>query len=301
LLPSGLELFTSRGWRSLESGASVEPPRRAWRAALEHDAQDASVLGDVLCVRTFDGQLERWSMRDDERVFLRPIADLRAVRAHARGCLVLAGTNLRVHAKGTVDGSLLAGSVRAFSVEDDEILVADETHVSVLRADGSPRGSYEVARGVTAMARVDEWLVVGLRTGQIELVPLAGGARKPSPSFEDTPSAAVIQVLPGPKGTFIAGFADGFVGHWHVRSGALLGSVQLRGAATHLLRVGGKLYAASELGDTRVVDLGLFDLGYCELMEAVWAKTPLVWDDGAAVSRAPSAEHPCRRARTIVK
>jgi WD40 repeat protein/tRNA A-37 threonylcarbamoyl transferase component Bud32 len=297
LLPADVELLSAQEWRSLQRGATASPPVHAWRKAIEAAARHAAASGDVLCVRTFDGKLQLWSMQADERAFERPVADLRGVRAHPRGCLVLAGTELKLYASAGGDERVLASDVQAFTIDGDDVLTAGDARVSVWSPDGVARGGHDVPRGVTAMARIEGWLVVGLRTGQLALVAPAGSPTKPSPSFVSTPSTAVIDVLPGPRGTFIAGFADGFVGVWHLRSGALLESAPLRGAAVHLLYKDQRLYAASELGDTRVLDLSLYEASYCDLMQTVWSRTPLVWEGDAAVARAPPTTHPCAHAR----
>jgi hypothetical protein len=63
------------------------------------------------------------------------------------------------------------------------------------------------------------------------------------------------------------------------------------------LRQGSKLYAASELGDHLVMDLGVFDLSYCKLMKRIWRSIPVVWEKGLPVLRPAPVEHRCQTAR----
>jgi hypothetical protein len=57
---------------------------------------------------------------------------------------------------------------------------------------------------------------------------------------------------------------------------------------------GGKLLAATSLGDSMVLDLEPFHLEYCALMRNVWRDVPVVWEAGLPVRREPPAEHTCR-------
>jgi hypothetical protein len=67
----------------------------------------------------------------------------------------------------------------------------------------------------------------------------------------------------------------------------------LSGPVTHLLRDGGKLYAATELGDHLVWNLAPLNLGYCEVMRRVWKSIAVVWRDGKPVTRPPPPHHRC--------
>ena len=62
----------------------------------------------------------------------------------------------------------------------------------------------------------------------------------------------------------------------------------------HLAVDGGRVFAATELGDHAVLDMGIFAEDYCALMREVWHAVPVVWEDGRARVEAPPEGHPCR-------
>jgi hypothetical protein len=99
--------------------------------------------------------------------------------------------------------------------------------------------------------------------------------------------------MPGPPGTVIAGFANGLLGLWNLDNGARLYATRLHGPIRHLLRDGPALIAATELGDHRRLDLGVFDIDHCALLRAVWRAVPVAWENGLLVRRPPPADHPC--------
>jgi len=60
--------------------------------------------------------------------------------------------------------------------------------------------------------------------------------------------------------------------------------------------VGGSVNLVSKtpyLGDRTTLDLRVFGQDYCDVVREVWSKTPVVWDEGAAVLRAPPSDHRC--------
>ena len=83
-----------------------------------------------------------------------------------------------------------------------------------------------------------------------------------------------------------------------VRAAQALGTAQARtrlhGSIVHLHQLGTRLYAASELGRTRIWDLGVFDVDYCRLLRRIWTRVPVSWRGGLPVKRPPPAAHRCR-------
>jgi hypothetical protein len=111
------------------------------------------------------------------------------------------------------------------------------------------------------------------------------------------PASEVRSFLPGPLDTLIAGYANGFLGIWSLRTGTLLYELRLHGPIEHLLFEGETLYAASTLGDHVTLDLGVLGRPYCDLMREVWAAVPVAWSDGHAIAQPPPNDHPCAGAR----
>jgi hypothetical protein len=144
------------------------------------------------------------------------------------------------------------------------------------------------------LLRTKNALVFGFENGSIE--SHRPGLRRPtSLRFVSTPSSQVVSLLEGPRGTLIAGFASGLVGIWHARDGKLLTTTKLHGPAVHLVIHEQKLYAATELGGHRVLDLKSFYTSRCDLLRDVWQKTPTVWEDGHPRLQPPSPDHACAK------
>jgi hypothetical protein len=191
--------------------------------------------------------------------------------------------------------SLPHEDVSAVAWDRGLILVASRRQVTVLTPDRRQLRRYRCDPGVVSVAQVGDWIALGNRDGNIDLVPVRGGARRSGFSFESTPSSEVVRILDGPAGTLIAGYANGTVGIWSMTNGMLLHRIRLHGPAIHLLLLEGKLYAATELGDHQVLNLGAFTLPYCELMQKVWRTIPVVWSDGLPRVQPPPGDHACRQ------
>jgi hypothetical protein len=161
--------------------------------------------------------------------------------------------------------------------------------------------------GITAITRLNaSHVLVGFKDGTLQFVsahsPSPTTARMPASSararrFSQTPANATTQLLRGPQGTVIAGFADGTVGMWNTADGNRLQHARIHGPITQMLIEDRKLYAISELGQQLVWDLTSLYTEYCTLLDAVWSRVPVVWQDGQAVLRKPPVDHPCQRAR----
>jgi hypothetical protein len=123
------------------------------------------------------------------------------------------------------------------------------------------RSSWAVPSGVSAVAKLDgKALIVGLEDGRLEWVGAGPGAR----GFGDVDASAVRRILRGPKGLIVVGYASGMIGFWSSEGGGRLEHAHLHGAIELLALSDNQLYAASELGDSWVSDLGIFSQPYCK-------------------------------------
>lgn len=113
--------------------------------------------------------------------------------------------------------------------------------------------------------------------------------------FARTPSSPVVRIIPGPQGTLIAGFANGVFGIWAATNGLLMNKWRLHGPVVHMFLRGSKLYAASELGQHRVVNLGMLTMPYCKLLRQVWKHVPAIWESGKPKERPRAKDHRCAR------
>ena len=178
-----------------------------------------------------------------------------------------------------------------------EILVAADHEVRIFDSTGSETAVREVDRGITALTRVGDLLVLGFQEGSIQLVSLEAAAPDAGPhddfNFEGVPSSSVRRFLSGPMDTLVAGYDNGFLGIWSLHSGTLLHHFRLHGPIEHLLFDDETLYAVTALGDRQTLDLGVLGRNYCDLMREVWDAVPVLWSEGRAVSQEPPTDHEC--------
>lgn len=301
------ELLSHQGWSRLDarpaSGARgpASGPTTAWRRNAAHTARLASELTvsgeSSLCLLTHESVVEIWDTKRDLQLTSIAAPDAARVLALPGGCLVLTrGSRVQL-----IDRSgqrrELADNATAIAWDHDrqQILVTSGRQVLFLSSTGAVLERRKADVGVQALMRTDSLLVLGFEDGNIELVPLAADAPRPSFTFEKVPSSAVVRLLEGPMGTLIVGYANGMLGIWNLTNGARLHHVRLHGPVVHLLLRDGKLYAATELGQSHVLDLGPFRTGYCDILRQVWRHVPATWEGGLPVHRPPPRRHRCLR------
>jgi WD40 repeat protein len=297
---SGPELYTHRGWirldRSSRPTSGTAPA--GLRRAVEENARWASESedGKLICLGTHDHALEIWDVGTDRRLGRHPLPGLSRVLAVADGCVTLARGVARLHHRAGRT-LVLRKDVTAIAWDRSEILLAYRDRLLVMAPSGVEWTSHRIVDGATAVARVGSWLACGFKDGGIELLPIIRPARRKPPgfSFEETPSSPVVSIVAGPRGTLIAGFGNGVFGLWSTSNGTRLGYGRLHGPVIHLLVQGPKLYAASELGQYQVMDLGVFHVPYCSLLRQVWDRVGVVWESGQPVRKAVDARHKCAR------
>ncbi|MFH0900940.1 MAG: hypothetical protein V2A73_09955, partial [Pseudomonadota bacterium] len=250
--------------------------------------------GRLLCLSTKRTGLEIWDLHRDESLRREELAIADLVAADD-ACLVFGnGTAHLVPIAGAPRA--LASAATAIAYQEGSILVATTDRILVLDTAGRQKQHYLVDKGATAIGQVGEYLAVGYDAGDLELLPLAATATKPSFGFESVPATPVVRIVGGPTGTLIAGFSDGTLGMWELRNGARLDQWKLHGPVVYLQTAGSMLIAATALGDYLVLDLATFTDDYCHVLREIWSSIPVVWENGLPVVRAPPTRHSCRRA-----
>ena len=301
LLPArgkaGAMLLTNNRWAPLGGSADARAvvKRTAWsrRVGLVGRLATVDSSGALLCVGTLDGHLELWSIKEDRRLAREAARDLRRVLAVSDGCLALDEGRVRFLPR-TGEGRQVQGNgATAMALSPaGELLVARKRKLNVLpRAGGFTwvSASYPTDAGVTALTRGRAALVVGYSDGSMELV----GRRRFT--FKEVPASPVERMLVGDMDTLTAGFADGTVGIWSLRTGRRLYQTRLHGPVVHLLRQEHRLHAATDLGHHLTWDLGLLRSDYCATLRQVWQRVPVVWEQGRAVLRKRPRDHRCAR------
>jgi WD40 repeat protein/serine/threonine protein kinase len=298
------ELYTHRGWLGLGPPSRQRPlvVERRWRRAVEKSALSADETGDSawLCLRTFDDKLQLWDLRADKRLFERTVANMANVLAVPRGCLVQLRKGAAVLFNDAGKSLQLAAKARAIGVgaKDQELLVATANAALVFGPDGRSRNRVALRGHITALTSQGDNLLAGRSGGSISVLPRTPNqTTTPIARFGSAPSSPVVSLLTGPLDTVIAGFANGFVGVWNLRTGRRLYLLRLLGSVVHLALADGNLHVATAQGDHRTLPVSAFYLSYCNLLREVWRRIPIVWHDGRPVRRPPPRQHRCNLKR----
>ena len=242
--------------------------------------------------------MQLFDIRADKPLAEQSIAGVEQVIATTLGCWARTKKSVELLSVEGLQPLALPADPAAMTSTNKALLVA--TNKEILRFDqrGKATGSAAVGGGVTALARVDDWIATGFGDGSIELHPAVGSksTMRPKFTFARTPSTAVTRLMAGPMRTLVAGFADGSIGLWDQTDGARLRITVLHGAVTHLLLEKQHLYVTSELGDHRVWDLRAFYQDYCPLLRELWRHVKVSWHDGRPALRPPNPKHRCNQA-----
>ena len=290
LLTRPPRIWTHQGWRRLTRNGLVAPkqqiPGRAWQAAMQK-ARAASQGPDPrhLCLLTHAGAVEYWDLSRDRRLFADSEARPRRVLGLTGGCLAVGPRGVWLLA-ASGESQKIAPSGAAVARDGQGFLLATGPQVIAFTRSGQRRRSHAVDRGVSAMLRRGPRLWLGFGDGSVE----AAGAGK---LLSGTPSSPVTRLVGGPSGTLVVGHADGQWGIWNPHSGRRLLHGRLHGPVSELVLERTSLVVVTELGHGRLVDLGVFHISYCELMQQVWRQVAVVWRGGKPLQQAPAANHRC--------
>ncbi len=296
LVPDPPLLHTHRGWVDL-TGAGVEPPPSAWRQAVEEHALAGDASGDRLCLLTGDDRLELWDRATDALVGDAPVDRSSRVYATSVGCVIEHEGRITLHLPGDTEPVEVEGYRVAFVDEvNGEFHVNADSEIARYGLDGVRLGAVPATGNAQISARVDDTIAVIDPAEVVELRAVDGGQLQRSVRLQDAPGLTPVRAIAGPGDTLIIGFLDGTLGIWDGHTGALLDRLKLHGAVSHLRLAGSLLAAATDVGDHATVDLGALDREYCDLLNEVWERVPVTWDEGSPRNADPPADHPCRRA-----
>jgi hypothetical protein len=145
---------------------------------------------------------------------------------------------------------------------------------------------------VSAIALVDESLVLGYWDGSIEVIEGTGSGAT-TRRLPESGGHLALFLAKGPRNTLVAAWATGRVGLYHLPTGALLHSIKLHGKPVHFLEGERGLHVVTDLGDFAFLDLEVYHLDHCRLLEQVWQAVPVVWDKERATVTPPPADHRC--------
>jgi hypothetical protein len=248
----------------------------------------------MLCVRDNAGEITLWNIEDDTRLASANDRRFIDVAAGQRGCLARDDANALFvsSAKDAIPIDVPGAVVAIATAEDGFLVVADQIHQ--LDDRGKVVESWPRGPGVTAVARVGSYLITGFSDGTLELTAVEEEAPEAATSFERVAASRVETITAGPKGTIAVGYANGTMGLWNVLDGSRLTAANLHGRIVHLDVEDGHLYAATDLGDSLTLSLEAFYRDYCDLLQQVWSKTPVVWQQGRALE-SEVGKHRCNQ------
>jgi WD40 repeat protein/serine/threonine protein kinase len=285
--------------------ALSDAPETAWLQNVRKEGVqgDISPQGDKLCLHTYQNALEIWDIGRDKLLASHPYKKVFSALATEKGCLARAKSGdqdvaILVGYDGTILRLPMAGNVTALSFGQGIMYVAAGRDIHTFDADGKSRyaGSAEsVVRSILALG--SGGLMVGYDDGGLDFLPStdSGYGVRSNVSFERTPASSVKLMASGPKNTVVVGYENGLLGIWSRSSGKRLITHSLHGPIEHLRLVNGQLFAASGLGDQLQWDLTTLYAPHCEVLQALWRKTPVVWKDGRPVQLPPPRKHRCRK------
>ena len=293
LAPSPPTLYSHLGAYRLHGEAARQRAEAtaAWQRAVLSQARlaDLSPDGETLCLVTHQGTLQRWDTRKDREEALKQRGKLLQVLALNGACLTVGEREVTLHGKGTA--LRLLGAARRASLAKDRLTLLAGQQALTLDLKGRLLVARPVGPAATTVAQLGNVLVVGYANGDVTLTGPDRGVA--SVSLDKTPASPVVALAAGPRQTIVAGFANGELGLWHPNNGKRLFHARLHGPVIHLLLKEEHLFAATELGDHLVQDLGPLHRERCQLLEEVWRRVPVVWGTGAATTRPPPVGHPC--------
>lgn len=297
LLTEPALVFTHRGWSSLddEDAAVNIPFGPKLRDALENRALIADLGADgLLCLGTTSQELELWRVGTDQREWAVEAPGLSRALAGFEGCLTLEeGTTKHYDGRGSAE--LVAAGVRALGDCGERVCIATESEVRIVDRVGKVHQARRIGPGATAVTKLTEGYVVGFADGSVEVRPFSTSGDASRLVLESTPTSPVTGIAAGPAKTLAVGFASGLVGLWNLEDGYRFHEFMLHGPVTHLVVQTERLYAVSELGDVRTLELQPLSRDDCELLRGIWRDNPVVWSRGRVVERAPPGpgEHQC--------
>jgi len=302
-------LLSHQGWIALDGSATPRTPIQKWRAALQEHGRFASESGDhgLLCIQTYEGGLQLWDLRADERLAELPHGSVQQVLALPTGCVVRAkdGTKWfgRHGRRESLGESLpVEGQVTALGKGQQRLVVVAAGVAHLLELTGNkpslvhhgPQRA-DVGIGVSAIAYEQGVLFVGYQDGKLDQLKLDAQQPQRAVFFKQVPASPVLRIVPGPAGTILAGYDNGLVGMWDLSSGTRLAANRLHGRLIHLQLDEHRVYAATDLGQHTVWNINSFYLDYCELLTQLWQQVPVVWHDGQPVVQPAPRHHHCRR------
>jgi len=270
-------------------GAEPEDLDSAWHRAVAERARLAEgVLNkQQACLLSWDGQLELWDRRQDQRVHSAEVASAQTLAAGEDGCAVLDAEGRVISLAADGSSAELPDRALAMDVYGGELLVAVEGAVRSYASSGTLWWGTDIPFDEpTVVASHRGGFAVGDRHGGVYGQDYYKDGTRGSFRLQDTPTAAVTALADAGWGVIAAGYADGTVGLWDEATGTRLLDRRLHGAVRFLEAHDEQLHVMTELGAYASIDLSVLSESRCVLLRDIWQRVPVCWD-GAAQPCAP--------------
>ena len=288
-------LCSRRGCR--EPGGLIGPPQGSarWQIRIRQAALDAHLPGPgaPLCLLTFDGGVEQWDTISDERVLEGSARGGRRILSSAGGCVTLGGGRATLHRPGKPLKVLAREGASAGAPTARGLLLAAGGGLQVISSAWAVTRTYPIPGGATTLAWIHGSIALGYPDGSVEILDEASGARRASFNLEGAPASPVTALAGGVAGTLAVGHANGEVALHMITNGRRLRGSRLHGPARHLLMHKERLIAATSLEDSQTWDLSKLTAGYCQVLQDVWRRVPVIWKDGLPTVSPPPSGHAC--------
>jgi eukaryotic-like serine/threonine-protein kinase len=305
LLDDPPRFYFNGAWRGLDPAAPPRPGSKTktkgseWERRIGERGRYGTIHSPsgTLCLATTPGGLEIWDTRSDRRLLSRTLSGVSHVVALRRACLVIARSKLlRIDTTGNTPPlgekvSAVTSTAQGTFFSTGEKIV----HLTPGSKQSTASRIYRSGPSVTAIGVLPKSLAVGYREGNISLFDIKGRQRRGIRVFEGTPASPVLRLVRGPGETLIGGFANGMVGIWNPHTGELLHRIKLHGPIRHLQVGPTQVIVATELGQTRRLDLSALSVDYCDLMRTIWKRVPVIWSHGHPKAQRRPANHRCAR------
>ncbi len=307
LLDAPPRLLTTSGLTVLADGSTAKwPYGPALRKKLTHGATYAVSSGkDTMCVRDPDG-MSLWNTASDQVLFQKRGTDITNVESFNGGCVWRDGEKLLMASAAGEIPVRVEGVASAVRAAKGRLFIAVGERLRLIGSDGKNLAKpIAIDAGATAIGLVDggslddgnpsrrvlpSAVVLGFSDGTLAWRAKDGLSNVLANSGTRSPATRVVS---GTRRTIAIGHASGRVTLIDRESGAVLRNEPLTGRVLHLAIEAGRLYAATDLGASLVWDLSDLDRNYCELLNEVWQRIPVVWDQRRAKRRSPPKSHAC--------
>jgi len=266
-----LQLFSQKGVLSLKQTRSIWKTKHPWLSTLKRAKKaDSSELGRVVCLWTKKAQLEIWFHTPTQglkRLWQKPLLRAKQLFAFEKGCVIRKEKRIVFYDLQGRTRLLFNKATRHLEKRRSKLFVGTKYQVFAMDLQGKQSAHAKKPVGISALLLLPKGWLFGTETGLLIWQPFRKGS-KPK-EFGEVSSGGIIKMIEGPDETIFAGYQNGMLAYWDLRTSTLLFGKQLHGPVNYLVNRSGILYAATSLGDHYIWKRGIFGEDYCKLLHKI--------------------------------